>query len=263
MADADAFSRDSNRAAGRADAWPPRSGHHGRSVRRPGPHGGRHSAPAKSPHVQVVVIAKAPSPGRVKTRLCPPCTPEQAAAVAAAALADTLDTVTAIPAVRRTLVIDGEYRPPAGWHVVGQRGRGLAARLVHAYIDTALLGACTFLVGMDTPQLTPDLIIWAQTALGAPGVDAVLGPASDGGWWGLGLRNPAHAEVLHAVPVSTPHTGRDLLVALRRRGLAVAHLPILRDVDTATDAWTVAAETRPTSRFATAVRAQIPEQVAG
>jgi glycosyltransferase A (GT-A) superfamily protein (DUF2064 family) len=197
--------------------------------------------------------------------LCPPCTPEQAARIAAAALADTLDTVTAAPAVRRVLVIDGEYRPPAGWRLVRQRGRGLAARLAHAYADTALRGLSTFLVGMDTPQLTPDLITGAQVALETPGVDAVLGLAADGGWWGLGLRNSAHAEVLQTVPVSTPHTGRNVLAALRRRGLAILQLPILRDVDTAPDAWGVAAGTRSTSRFAAAVRAHIPvpELVAG
>jgi glycosyltransferase A (GT-A) superfamily protein (DUF2064 family) len=265
MADAEAFFRDFNLAIAGAEVRPPWSGHHGPSVRVPIPRRGRHGAPAKSPSIQVLVIAKAPSPGRVKTRLCPPCSPEQAAAVAAAALADTLDTLTATPAVRRTLVIDGQYKPPTGWHLVGQRGRGLADRLVHAFVDTALPGAATFLVGMDTPQLSPELIIAAQTALGAPGVDAVFGLAADGGWWGLGLRNPADAEVLHPVPVSTPHTGRDSLAALRRRGLAVTQLPILRDVDTAADALTVAAESPATSRFATAVRSQIPvsELVAG
>lgn len=60
------------------------------------------SAPA------LAVIAKAPVAGRVKTRLCPPCTPQQAAALAGAALQDTLAAVAATPAHRRVLVLDGE-----------------------------------------------------------------------------------------------------------------------------------------------------------
>jgi glycosyltransferase A (GT-A) superfamily protein (DUF2064 family) len=169
----------------------------------------------------------------VKTRLCPPCTPEQAATIAAAALADTLDTVTATPAARRTLVIDGKYQPPAGWHLVSQRGRGLAARLAHAYLDTMLPSMATFLVGMDTPQLTPDLITRAHRALGGPGVDAALGLAADGGWWGLGLRDPAHAEV--STPPVRRRTPAGTCWLRRRRGLAVTQLPILR-MDTAADA---------------------------
>ncbi|MEV0457233.1 glycosyltransferase, partial [Catellatospora methionotrophica] len=89
---------------------------------------------------QLLVIAKAPVPGRVKTRLCPPCTFEQAADIAAAALADTLDAVTATPAARRVLVVDGDHRPPPGWTSLAQRGDGLGERLAAAYADTARPG---------------------------------------------------------------------------------------------------------------------------
>jgi uncharacterized protein len=208
--------------------------------------------------LQILVIAKEPVPGRVKTRLCPPCTTEQAATIAAAALADTLDVVTETPAVRRTLVIDGDYRPPVGWRTVAQQGESLAERIIRGYLDTALPRVGTFLVGMDTPQLTPDLVIHARDLLGTPGVDAVLGLAVDGGWWGLGLRDPADARLLDGVPMSTPHTGADTLAALQNRGLTVARLPVLRDVDTVADAWAVAAQCRPASRFPAAVRANAP-----
>ncbi len=63
-----------------------------------------------------------PRPGQAKTRLCPPCTPAQAAAVASAALADTLDAAGATRAIRHTLVLSGRYEAPDGWCVVGQRG---------------------------------------------------------------------------------------------------------------------------------------------
>jgi len=208
--------------------------------------------------LQILVVAKEPLPGRVKTRLCPPCTTEQAAWIAAAALADTLGVMTATPAVRRTLVIEGDYRPPTGWRTVAQQGEGLAERIVRGYLDTALPRVATFLVGMDTPQLTCDLIVHARDLLETPGVDAVLGLAVDGGWWGLGLRDPADARVLGGVPMSTPRTGADTLAALRNRGLTVARLPVLRDVDTVADAWAVATQCRPGSRFAAAVRAHAP-----
>jgi hypothetical protein len=72
------------------------------------------------------------------------------------------------------------------------------------------------------------------------------------------VASPRRGRYTASAPVSTPHTGRDSLAALRRQGLAVTQLPILRDVDTAADALTVAAESRPTSRFVAAVRSQIP-----
>ena len=206
--------------------------------------------------VQLLLFAKAPQPGRVKTRLCPRATPEQAAAIAEAALADTIDVLSATPAVRRAIVLSGRYPVPAGWYAVAQRGRGLAARLVHAYTDTALTGIPSLLVGMDTPQLTTALLTAAARVLGN-GADAVLGPADDGGWWTLGLRDPTRAAVLREVPMSTSDTGAHTLAALRRQGLTVTLLPRLRDIDTAADAYTVAAH-HPNGRFAHAVRTRLP-----
>jgi len=111
-------------------------------------------------NVQLLLFAKAPEPRQVKTRLCPPATGRQAATIAAAALADTIEILDTTPAVRRTIVLSGQYPAPAGWHTVTQRGTGLAERLVHAYADTALPDTATLLLGMDTPQLT--------TAAGGP-----------------------------------------------------------------------------------------------
>jgi glycosyltransferase A (GT-A) superfamily protein (DUF2064 family) len=206
-----------------------------------------------------LVLAKSPVPGLVKTRLCPPCTPEQAAGVAAAALADTLATVGATPAAGRTLVVSGRHPAPPGWTRVGQRGDGLAERLVAAYADTARPGCASVLVGMDTPQVTVPLLVAAARALA--GADAALGLAEDGGWWVLALRDPADAVALHGVPMSTSDTGRATLAALKARGLRVAPLPVLRDVDTAADAYAVAAACPPSSRFARAVARLVPRAV--
>lgn len=204
--------------------------------------------------IQVLVMAKAPVPDRVKTRLCPPYTPEQAAGIAAASLADTLATVTRFPAVRRTLVLDGVHPVPRGWSCLPQRGTGLGQRLAHAFADTDLPGVPALLVGMDTPQLSEDLLRRADEALRhAP---AALGPAHDGGWWALGLRDAADAGVLPGVPMSTPDTGALTLAALHGRGVRPALLPVLRDVDTAADVAEVASICPATGRFPSVVGEQ-------
>ncbi|GAB1639905.1 DUF2064 domain-containing protein [Krasilnikovia sp. MM14-A1259] len=206
---------------------------------------------------RILVLAKAPVPGRVKTRLCPPCTPVQAARVAAAALGDTLGTVTASAARARVLVVDGAYVAPPGWETLAQCGGPLGERLANAFTDTP--GAPAVLIGMDTPQLSAAQVDAALAPLGAAGgPDAVLGPAVDGGWWALGLRDPGHAEVLRTIPTSTSDTASRTLAALRGRGLHVHLLPRLRDVDTAPDAHAVAALCPPGSRFAAAVAADVP-----
>lgn len=197
----------------------------------------------------LLVIAKAPEPGRVKTRLCPPCSPAQAAALAEAALADTLDALLAVPAARHVLVLDGR-RPswlPAGLEVLPQRGHGLAERLAAAFADAGP----ALLVGMDTPQLTPALLADGLSRLSRS--DAVLGPAPDGGYWAVGLHEPLR-QVFAGVPMSSPGT----LAAQRRRlralGMSVSELIPLRDVDTIADARAVA-EAAPDTRFAQALTA--------
>ena len=197
---------------------------------------------------RVLVMAKAPVPGRVKTRLSPPWTHERAAGLAAAALADTLDVVAASAATERVLVIDGDYPAPPGWIARPQSGGPLGERLANAFTD-----APAVLIGMDTPQLTAAHLDQALRALTR--ADAVFGPAADGGWWALGLRREAYADVLRDIPTSTPETGALTLEALHHKGLRVATLPMLRDVDTADDAVAVAAACPPHSRFARAVAA--------
>jgi rSAM/selenodomain-associated transferase 1 len=199
----------------------------------------------------LLVIAKAPVAGRVKTRLSPPCSPAEAAQLAAAALADTLAAAaSATRASRRMLVLDGaagDWIPP-GFDVLPQRGDGLAERLGAAFADA---GGPSLLIGMDTPQVTPALLDAGLAALDR--ADAALGLARDGGYWAIGLRRP-DAAVFRDVPMSAPNTGavqRARLAALRLR---TARLPRLRDVDTIADARAVAAVARG-SRFARALEA--------
>jgi rSAM/selenodomain-associated transferase 1 len=197
--------------------------------------------------VALVVIAKSPQPGRSKTRLCPPCTPAQAAMLAEAALRDTLAALAAAPARRRVLALDGEPGPwlPRGFEVLEQRGDGLGERLGHALEEAGGLG---MVVGMDTPQLSPALLAHAARALRRPGTDAVLGPALDGGYWTIGLKDPDPA-VFEGVPMSSSRTCDAQRRRLAELGLRVAMLPWMRDVDTIDDAHAVAAAC-PGSAFA-------------
>jgi uncharacterized protein len=196
-----------------------------------------------------MVIAKEPLAGRAKTRLTPPCTPAEAASLAEAALLDTLEVVGNTPAARRVLVFDGNpgrFRR-AGLDVIPQRGDGLAERLAAAFED---VGGPALLVGMDTPQLTPALLSDGIRALSAPAVDAVLGPAQDGGYWSVGLKRHA-GSAFAGVPMSAPSTCAAQRARLRELGLRVHAAPPLRDVDTIEDARAVAGEADGT-RFAAA-----------
>jgi hypothetical protein len=204
----------------------------------------------------IIVIAKAPRAGLSKTRLCPPLTSSEAARLARAALRDTLDTVTSIPNVDRVLALQGEpwgWRR-RGWRVIPQRGDGLDERIAAAF---APLRGPVLLVGMDTPQLSARLLEEAVERLGAPEVDAVLGPAEDGGYWAVGLASPQAYPLdalFHGVPMSTLWTFSAQMFRFRSLGLRVSVLSTARDVDLFEDAVAVA-EQAPTSRFAREWRA--------
>jgi glycosyltransferase A (GT-A) superfamily protein (DUF2064 family) len=181
--------------------------------------------------MEILVVAKEPIPGRVKTRLCPPLTPEEAAGLAAALLATTLADAVASGADRVTVALDG--RPgswcPAGVRIVPQGGGALDRRLAHAW---AAAGAGPVLqVGMDTPQVGVAGLDSALGVLADDRIDAVFGPASDGGWWALGQRRP-DPSLLLGVPTSRSDTGARQRARLVERGLVVADLWVERDLDT-------------------------------
>lgn len=214
------------------------------------------STPHHTPRaLTVLVIAKEPVAGRVKTRLTPPFTPEQAARLARAALVDTLETVRALPVTRRVVMLDGQPGPwlPDGFEVLPQGQGGLDARIAHSFAQ------CTgpaLLIGMDTPQLQTSQLAGVLDANAWDATDAWYGPATDGGFWALAFREP-RPELVRGVPMSRPDTG-----ALQRRrlveaGLRVADLPPLTDVDTAADAAYVA--TRCAGTFATEHAAALAE----
>ncbi|RRO19987.1 DUF2064 domain-containing protein [Saccharopolyspora rhizosphaerae] len=210
----------------------------------------------------LLVVAKAPVPGLAKTRLCPPAKPEQAADLAAASLLDTLDAVHATSGAHPVVALTGDLRRAARaaelrsrlglGTLLPQRGDGFPQRLAAAHADTAVAhpGSPVLQIGMDTPQVSADLL--AEACHRLSGADAVCGPAADGGWWAIGFRDPRAAALLAGIPTSRPDTGRRTLHALCDAGLRVATLPVLADVDTMSDAHVVAAEV-PHTRFAAAL----------
>jgi len=196
--------------------------------------------------MRALVVAKAPVPGRVKTRLGAHVGMATAAHLAAAALLDTLATCREVFADCH-LALDGDLgsavmggplrRALRGWTVHPQRGDGLGERLARAHADAAGPGP-TVQVGMDTPQLTADHL--RAVAADAVHGDAVLGPATDGGWWVLALGDAAAAAALAGVPMSRPQTFADTRAALEATGQHVRVGPALTDVDTVEDASRVA-----------------------
>ncbi len=210
----------------------------------------------------VLVVAKAPVPGRVKTRLARAVGTECAARLAAAALLDTMSAcVAAFGTARCHLALHGDLgasvaadeliRSARGWTVHAQLGTTFAARLVDAHHRVAAMaGGPVLQVGMDTPQLRAEHLLDAARHLTHPDA-AVLGPAEDGGWWLLGVGGTHLLAHLEGVAMSTRHTGSQTRRALIRAGAHVGDTVRLRDVDEAEDAQVVAAAA-PRTRFAAA-----------
>jgi len=198
----------------------------------------------------LIVIAKETIPGKVKTRLTPDFTPEQAAELAAAAIQDTFAAVAELPFSRRILAFDGTRLPRGveSFEVIPQVSGGLDLRLGAIFDECA---GPTVLVGMDTPQLRATdlarvLEPWPED------VDAWFGPAADGGFWALALAHP-DGDLIRGIPMSQDDTGIQQLNRLAGAGLGIGILPMLTDVDTIVEA-TAVAQDAPDTRFAALFR---------
>jgi uncharacterized protein len=215
--------------------------------------------------VTLAVIAKAPVAGFAKTRLAATVGDRAAAEIAAATLLDTLDAVDATPVQSRVVALTGDLDQAAcgaeirsrldGLQVIDQRGDDFSQRLANAIADAATAaGACpVLLIASDTPQVTAELLTDCANALLE--TDVVFGLARDGGWWLLGVTDPAMAECLTTIPTSRSDTGPATLEALRDKRLAVKLAVELSDVDTVEDVEIVRGECAPDSRFAHAIKA--------
>ena len=187
----------------------------------------------------LLVVAKQPAPGQTKTRLCPPLTPVQAAALYDRFLRDTLDTMRKVPDVQRVIGFLPEdaqgyfnqLAPDMG--LVCQRGVSLGERLDHLLTD-ALASGAQHAVVMDSDSPTLPVAYISQAFEQLADADVVLGPTRDGGYYLIGLKQP-QSHLLRQVQMSTPHVLSDTLALADATGLTVALLPTWYDVDTITD----------------------------
>lgn len=213
----------------------------------------------------LLVVAKAPVPGRAKTRLAAIVGDQVAADIAAAALLDTLDAATSTPVAARVVALTGDVDAAScapeirnrleSFTVIEQRGFDFADRLANAHADAGAAGGGhpVLQIGMDTPQVTAEQL--AGCARRLLRVHALLGPACDGGWWILGLHEPGAAECLRGVPMSQPDTGELTVKALRHTGISVSLVETLADVDVVDDVVAVRDACGHDSRFAQLTRA--------
>lgn len=207
--------------------------------------------------VTLLVVAKAPVPGHAKTRLAATVGDSVAAEIAAAALLDTLDAVAAAPVSARVVALTGNLAAAAdgaeirrcltSFTVIAQRGNTFADRLANAHADVAAAGDPVLQIGMDTPQVTAELL--ADCGRQLTQAPAVLGFARDGGWWALGVQEPASAQCLRTVPMSQPDTGELTWKALQSNGIEATRLSELTDFDVADDIAAVRENCLPSSRF--------------
>ena len=184
----------------------------------------------------IAILAKAPVPGRVKTRLVPPLTPEEAAGVARACLDATLRRFVPAIEVPFTLFLDGEadhalvaLASALGVAIEPQAEGDLGVRLSAAFRSLRDGGAnTTIAIGSDSPTLDPARIVEAIAALDAH--DVVIGPTEDGGYYLIGVRGDRDG-IFEEIPWSTGEVLGVTLERARARGLVTHRLAPWYDVD--------------------------------
>jgi uncharacterized protein len=192
--------------------------------------------------IPVAIMAKVPAAGEVKTRLCPPLTPTQAAGLARCFLQDRIAQLREIPTVAPVVAFTPREREPGlrallpdGVRLVPQEGADLGARLDRLLTDLVAEGAGgAVAVDADSPTLPTDFVSRACVHLAERTADVVLGPCDDGGYYLIGLRQAA-PELFTEIPWSTPAVLEETVGRARRLGLRVALLPPWFDIDRGAD----------------------------
>lgn len=188
----------------------------------------------------LTVMAKAPRPGKVKTRLSPPLTLEQTAALNVRFLKDTAANLATIPGSAGLI----SYTPvgdealfagvlPETFALVAQRGDAFGERLLAAAEDILAIGyGSVCLIDSDSPTVPAAAFQQAVEALARPGDRVVVGPSHDGGYYLIGLKH-AHKEPFERITWSTGTVLEETVERCRQAGLEVVILPTWYDVDDA------------------------------
>jgi rSAM/selenodomain-associated transferase 1 len=200
----------------------------------------------------LIIFAKEPRPGQVKTRLSPPLSPEAAARLYHSFLLDILDEMARVPEVGLAVAFSPEtargfFRrlAPPGTNLFPQEGADLGERMARAFARSFAAGfGPVILRGSDVPDLPAAVVSEATAVLAAGQAQVVLGPATDGGYHLVGLSEPQPA--LFRGPVWSSSTVlADTLRLARQLGLRVHLLPPWPDIDTYGDLRTFLHRTRP------------------
>ena len=186
----------------------------------------------------LIIFAKEPVPGQVKTRLCPPLAPEAAARLYGCFLTDTLEEMGRLPGLHLALAYSpAEGRDffhrlvPAGVSLSPQEGVDLGERMARAFDRGFTAGFDPVLLrGSDTPDLPGSVVREGAEVLAAGQAQVVLGPSPDGGYYLVGLKAP-HPQRFHPLAWSGGTVLRDTLERARRLGLTVHLLPQWQDID--------------------------------
>lgn len=190
----------------------------------------------------LAVMTKAPQAGNCKTRLVPPLAAVEAATLSACFLRDTCDNIARI-ARDGTAAGVAAYTPlgseaffngllPRSFSLLGQRGSTFGERLFHAAEDLSSGYDSFCLIDSDSPTLPGAFLRAAVSALARPGDRVVLGPAKDGGYYLIGLKN-AHRHLFEDIDWSTSRVLRQTIARAREIDLPVMILPVWFDVDDA------------------------------
>ena len=191
----------------------------------------------------LAIMSKAPRPGKVKTRLSPPLTPEQAAAINTCFLRDTTTNIASLAEVSSCAGVIS-YTPvgeehlfegllPPDYMLLPQRGDGFGERLLTTAQD---LFSCGFssvcLIDSDSPTVPRAAFAMAVDALQQPGDRIVLGPSQDGGYYLIGMKQ-AHTSPFQNIAWSTASVFAETVAAIHSIGVELVLLPLWYDVDDA------------------------------
>lgn len=184
----------------------------------------------------LIVVAKRPTPGKTKTRLSPPLTPELSSALYECFLFDTLDQMRPVDEAQRVLAYldDRDYfqRLAPDFELIPQQGHDLGERLDNALTSCLSHGyERVVIMDSDSPTLPPEHLSQAFRIL-SDGADVVLGPCDDGGYYLIGIKKPA-PRLLLEVQMSTSTVTANTIALAEEDGLKVSLLPTWYDIDDA------------------------------